>query len=158
MADVRAVVVIVSVVLALGVTEGGANVAAAPVGNPDAANVTGVGRVPAIAVVVIVYIAEPPAETVCGPDVFVKLKSVTLNGTPFDVPPPGVGLNTVTVMTPPVAMSDAGAAAVNCVAFTNVVVSEVVFHLTTDALTKLVPLTVSVNAEPPGAAAVGTSA
>lgn len=155
MAEVRAVVVIVSVVLAPGVTEGGVNVAAVPVGNPDAANVTGVGKVPATADVVIVYVAVPPALTVCGPDVLVKLKSVTLNDALFDVPPPGVGLKTVTVVTPPVAMSDAGTAAVNCVALTNIVVSEVVFHFTTEVLTKLVPLTVKVNAAPPVIAEVG---
>jgi hypothetical protein len=156
-ADVRAVVVIVRVVLAPGVTEGGVNVAAAPVGNPDVEKVTGVGKVPATADVVIVYVAVPPALTVCGPDVLVTLKSVTLNDAPFDVPPPGVGLKTVTVVVPPVATSDAETAAVNCVALTNVVVSEVVFHLTTEALTKLVPLTVSVNAAPPVIAEVGES-
>lgn len=112
-AEVRAVVVIVSVVLVPGVTEDGLKVAAAPVGNPEAVNVTGVGKVPATADVVIVYVAVPPADTVCGPDVLVKLKSVTLNDAPFDVPPPGVGLKTVTVVAPPVEISGAGTAAVN---------------------------------------------
>ena len=96
-----------------------------------------------------------PAKTVCGPDAFVMLKSVTLNETLFDVPPPGVGLKTVIVVAPPVEISDAGTAAANCVVFTNVAVSEVVFHFTTEALSKLVPLTVSVNAAPPVIAEVG---
>jgi hypothetical protein len=112
-AEVRDVVEIVSVVLEPADTDDGLNVAAAPVGNPLAANVTGVGKVPATAVVAIVYTAEPPAVTVCGPEVFVKLKSVTLNDAPFDVPPPGAGLKTVTVVAPPVEISDAGTAAVN---------------------------------------------
>lgn len=40
---------------------------------------------------------------------------------------------------------------------TNVVVSDVVFHFTTEALTKLVPFTVSVKAAPPVIAEVGES-
>jgi hypothetical protein len=53
-AEVRDVVVIVSVVLVPADTDDGLNVAAAPAGNPDAVNVMGVGKVPAIADVVIV--------------------------------------------------------------------------------------------------------
>src|SRR5271163_2900430 len=73
-----------------------------------------------------------------------------------DVPPPGVGLKTVTEAVPAVAMSPAGTAAVNCVPLTNVVVSPVPFHCTTETpLTKFVPVTVSVKPAPPAVAEVG---
>jgi hypothetical protein len=73
----------------------------------------------------------------------------------FDVPPPGVGLNTVTLAVPALAMSAAVIAAVSCVVLTYVVVRSTPFHLTTELLMKLVPLTVSVNAAPPAVADEG---
>ena len=73
----------------------------------------------------------------------------------FEVPPPGAGLNTVTEAVPAVAMSAAVIAAVNWVADRYVVVRLDPFHCTTEPLTKLLPLTVRVKAEPPGAAEVG---
>ena len=47
---------------------------------------------------------------------------VTVNGNPFDGPPPGAGLTTVTVAVPALAISLAGIAAVRLVALPNVVV------------------------------------
>ncbi len=44
--------------------------------------------------------------------------AVIVKLTPFDVPPPGVGLNTVTVAVPAVAMSEADIEALTCVALT----------------------------------------
>lgn len=72
-----------------------------------------------------------------------------------EVPPPGVGLLTVTLAVPAVAMSEAGIAAVNCVALTKVVVRALPFHCTVEPLMKFVPLTVNVNAAPPAVAEVG---
>jgi hypothetical protein len=74
-----------------------------------------------------------------------------------DVPPPGVGLVTVTFAVPELAISLAGTAAVICVAVTNVVVSAAPFHFTTELARKPLPLTVSVNAAPPADALVGSS-
>jgi hypothetical protein len=73
----------------------------------------------------------------------------------LDVPPPGVGLKTVTDAVPAVAMSEAGMAAVNCIAETNVVVRLDPFHCTTELLSKLLPFTVRVNAAPPAVAELG---
>lgn len=76
---------------------------------------------------------------------------------PVDVPPPGVGLNTVTCTEPALAMSVAKIAAVNRVLLTNVVVRLAPFHCTTEPETKLEPLTASVKAAPPAVAPVGES-
>ncbi len=72
-----------------------------------------------------------------------------------DVPPPGAGLDTVTVSAPAVAMSAALIAAVICVALTNVVTFALPLKFTTEVFTKFVPFTVSVNAAPPAVAVVG---
>jgi hypothetical protein len=74
---------------------------------------------------------------------------------PDEVPPPGVGLNTVTVAVPAVAMFAAGTVAVTLVAETYVVVRLVPFHLTTDDEMKLLPFTVKVKEDPPAATEVG---
>jgi hypothetical protein len=73
----------------------------------------------------------------------------------LEVPPPGVGLNTVTVAVPAVTISAAVIAAVNWVDDTYVVVRLAPFHCTTEPLTKLLPLTVSVKAAPPANADEG---
>ena len=78
-----------------------------------------------------------------------------VNVSALDVPPPGVGLKTVTDAVPAVAMSLAGTAAVNCVALSNVVTKPTPFHLTAEALMKFVPVTVSVKAAPPAVAEEG---
>jgi hypothetical protein len=75
----------------------------------------------------------------------------------LDVPPPGVGLITVTDAVPTVAMSLAGTEAVTFVPLRYVVVSPVPFQFTIDPETKSVPVTVSVNAAPPAMAVVGES-
>jgi hypothetical protein len=72
-----------------------------------------------------------------------------------DMPPPGVGLNTVTDAVPTAAISAAKIDAVNCVAETYVVARFEPFHLTTDPFTKLLPFTVNVNALPPAGDEVG---
>jgi hypothetical protein len=73
----------------------------------------------------------------------------------FEVPPPGVGLNTVTVAVPAVTISEASIAAVSWVAETYVVVRFEPFHWTTEPLMKLLPFTVSVKAGPPAVAEAG---
>jgi len=82
-------------------------------------------------------------------------EEVIVKVNPDEVPPPGVGLNTVTVAVPAVAMFAAGTVAVNLVAETYVVVRLVPFHLTTDDEMKLLPFTVKVNAVPPAVAEEG---
>lgn len=72
-----------------------------------------------------------------------------------DVPPPGVGLNTVTEAVPTVAMSAAVICAWSWVLLTNVVVRFVPFQRTTDVMAKFVPVAVSVKAALPAAALVG---
>ena len=76
----------------------------------------------------------------------------------LEVPPPGVGLNTVMEATPWLAMSAALIDAVTCVPFTNCVVLSAPFHRTMDPAMKLVPVTVSVNAGPPGGELAGFKA
>src|SRR5512134_2654879 len=102
--------------------------------------------------------AAPPAVAEVGErvdSVGTGLLAVIGNDTPPEVPPPGVGLNTVTCAVPAVAMSAAVIDAVSCVAETNVVVRLAPFHRTTEPATKFVPFTVSVNAAPPAVAEVG---
>ena len=67
------------------------------------------------------------------------------------------GLTTVTGTVPATAMSAAAIAAVNRVELTNVLVRAAPFQRTLEPLTKLVPLTVSVNAGPPAATLFGDS-
>src|SRR5438046_10765512 len=67
----------------------------------------------------------------------------------LDVPPPGVGLTTVTEAVPAVAMSAAAICAVSWVLLPNGVDRAVPFHWTTDEATKFVPVSVSVNAASP---------
>jgi hypothetical protein len=67
----------------------------------------------------------------------------------LEVPPPGVGLNTLTWAVPATAMSAAVIAAVNLVAETNVVARFAPFHWTTELELNPLPLTVKVNAALP---------
>jgi hypothetical protein len=150
----RAVVVSVIVVLAPALTEVGLNAAPVPAGNPVVEKVTELTKVPTAAVA-IVNVADWPAGIVCGPVGLDILKSPMLNVSAFDVPPPGVGLNTVTEAVPEVAMLLAGTAAVNCVALPIVVVSAALFHFTTEPLMKFVPVSASVKAAPPAVAEAG---
>jgi len=75
----------------------------------------------------------------------------------FEMPPPGLGLITVTEAVLAVAISDARIAAVNCEGETNVVARVLPLQFTVDAETNPVPFTVRVKASPPGAVASGTS-
>src|SRR5450755_766328 len=83
------------------------------------------------------------------------LDLVTSNNTGTEVPPPGAGLVTVTTAVFAVAMKDDEMGAVNCWALTRVVARALPFHLITAPVAKPVPLTVRVNAAPPGVATVG---
>src|SRR5205823_15102134 len=74
----------------------------------------------------------------------------------LEVPPPGVGLNTVTEAVPGKATSATGTVAVNRSLLINVVANPVPFHLTVAPGTNPVPVTVRLKACPPGATAVGT--
>src|SRR3989344_623623 len=89
-----------------------------------------------------------------GPAIFDDGEIVWIIGTGFpvtvkvlalEVPPPGVGLNTVTLNVPALARSVAGIVAVSLVAETYVVVLFDPAHLTMDVGMNLVPLTVRVN-------------
>jgi hypothetical protein len=62
----------------------------------------------------------------------------------FDVPPPGLGVTTVTGNVPAVVSWAAGITAVNCAELAKVVTSEVPLSCTVDCGVKLVPVTVSV--------------
>ena len=80
-----------------------------------------------------------------------------MNVCALDVPPPGVGVNTVTEAVPADAMSAADIVAVNWVDDTCVVARLAPFHRTTEPLMKLLPLTVRVNDIPPTKADEGES-
>ncbi len=67
----------------------------------------------------------------------------------LEVPPPGLGVNTVTLAVPLAAMSDANIVAVNLVDETNVVVLSDPFQRTTESVTKPLPFTVNVKSIPP---------
>ena len=75
--------------------------------------------------------------------------------TPLEVPPPGAGLNTVTVAVPAVATSVAGTDTLNCVLLTNVVDRLAPFHRTVEPDTNPVPVTTRVKSPPPAVAEPG---
>src|SRR2546426_39613 len=74
-----------------------------------------------------------------------------------ETPPPGPAVPTEPCAGPAVARSAAGIAAVSWVALTKVVVRAVPFQRTPEPFTKLLPLTVMVNAASPVVALVGDS-
>jgi len=80
---------------------------------------------------------------------------LTVNVTAAEVPPPGPGVKTVMEREAATARSDEGIAAVSCVLLTKVVVRFEPLTRTTELLTKLLPLTVSVNPEVPAVALLG---
>jgi hypothetical protein len=98
--------------------------------------------------------AEPATALEGERELIVGTALLIANETAFDVPP-GAGFVTVTGAVPAVAISAAVIAAVNCVAFTNVVVLAAPLNFTTDVETKPVPFTVRVKAAPPAMALVG---
>ena len=102
--------------------------------------------------------ALPPATLVLG------ARLVTVGGdgllivkaSALDVPPPGVGLKTVTLGVPALTKSVAGIVALNCVVLplTNVVVRTAPFQSTFEVLLKFVPVTVSIRSALPASAEV----
>src|SRR6267143_2550975 len=102
--------------------------------------------------------AAPPAVALVGDtDVSVGAGLFSENACAAVVPPPGVGVTTVTLAVPAVAMSAAVMAAVSWVALTKVVVRVLPFQRTVEPLRKLAPFTVRVNARPPANALPGAS-
>jgi hypothetical protein len=73
----------------------------------------------------------------------------------FDVPPPGPGFVTVTLIVPAVAMSAAEIAAVSWALLENVVARGAPFQFTTEVVMNPEPFTVSVKAAPPAVALAG---
>src|SRR2546422_609204 len=84
-----------------------------------------------------------------------RLEAVTLELAVVEGPPPGEGLKTVTVELPALEMSLAGIEAVSWLALMNAVARFAPFQRTTDPETKLLPLTVRLNAAPPATADMG---
>ena len=82
---------------------------------------------------------------------------VIVKSTALEVPPPGVGLETVTEAVLSEARSEPGTSATNSSELTNVVLSGARFQFTTEVETKFVPFTVSVIPGEPGATAAGIS-
>jgi hypothetical protein len=78
-----------------------------------------------------------------------------VNVLPAEVPPPGVGVNTVTEAVPAVAMSAAVICAWSWVLLTNVVARLLPFQRTTDVIAKFDPFAVRVKAAPPATLLVG---
>lgn len=98
----------------------------------------------------------PPAVAVAGDnEVRVGGGLAMVKATAFEAPPPGEGLTTVTALELGDAMSAAVMLAVNCVEFTNVVVRAAPSHCTIAPETKLLPVTVRVNAALPATAVAG---
>src|SRR5215471_11156420 len=100
--------------------------------------------------------ADPPAIAVLG-EILVSDGGglVTVKASPVEVPPPGVGVKTVIENVPAEATSDAGIVAVSCVLLTKVVVRLAPLTCTTEAETKLLPVTVNINPGLPAVALVG---
>ena len=97
-------------------------------------------------------LAWPATAGCAAPDV-----AKIVNGITFDVPPPGVGVDTVTGTLPAVAISAAEMDALIPVVPTYCVVRLLPFHCTTEQGNKLPPFTVSRNAFPPAVALGGAS-
>src|SRR2546425_4113946 len=78
-----------------------------------------------------------------------------VNVAAVEVPPAGAGLKTVTAAVPTAATSLAGIVAWSWVLLPYVVVRSTPFHLTRDAGTKAVPVTVRLNVGPPTVVVAG---
>jgi hypothetical protein len=100
--------------------------------------------------------AGPPALALLGEiELIAGTGLLTVNVFAADVPPPGPGFVTVTMILPAVAISAAEIAAVSWWLLENVVVRAAPFHFTTEVVTKFEPFTVSVKAAPPAVALAG---
>ena len=100
--------------------------------------------------------AGAPADTDAGvSELITGGGAVTVKTAAADVT--GPGFTTVIFTEPGAATRFAGTAAVSCVALPKVVVSAAPPHCTVEPDTKLVPVTVSVNAAPPATAEEGDS-
>ena len=84
------------------------------------------------------------------------LDELTGKLTTFELPPPGIGLITITARVPAAAISEAGICVDNWVELMNVVIRLVLLILITEAGTNPVPLTVNWKAGPPGIAECGS--
>src|SRR5439155_10437324 len=95
-----------------------------------------------------------PSTAVTGRPFRVKAASVTVKATGPAVPPPGIGVNTVTWSVPSSLTLAAGTAADNWEELMKVVLRVAPFHFTTEDGTKFEPLTVKVKAPLPSTALV----
>src|SRR5882762_4160616 len=84
-----------------------------------------------------------------------ELDALIVKVSALEVPPPGLGLNTVTLAKPTAVRSDAGTVAVRCEASTKLVASATPFQFTVDAATKSLPVTARMNSGLPDAALDG---
>jgi len=82
---------------------------------------------------------------------------VIVNGTSFDVPPPGAGLKTVIEAVPGDATFEAGTLATSLLELINAVCNAIPSHFTIEVGTNPVPLKVKVRSGEPGSTLVGTS-
>src|SRR5262245_49361614 len=78
-----------------------------------------------------------------------------VNVTALEIPPPGGKLTTVICAVPCWAISEDKIEACNCESLRNFVLRGILFSCTVDVETKLVPLTMIVNAEPPAETIAG---
>ena len=100
--------------------------------------------------------AALPVRTWLGEIVVMSETGLTIvSGNAPELPPPGAGFVMVTEAACGEAIAAAGMIAVSCVALTNVVVSGAPSRFTTDVVTTLVPVTVSVTGAPPAMTCVG---
>lgn len=90
-----------------------------------------------------------------GPAAGAAVAAAVANTTAFEVPPPGPGETTVMLALPAAATSVAGIKARSSVGDTNVVALGDPLKFTTEALTKFVPVTMSVNAAAPAVMELG---
>lgn len=95
-------------------------------------------------VTVTVVVASPMNASFGESDVTVGTRLRTTKLCPLDVPPPGVGLNTVIVEVPAVVRSDDGTVILSVVELMNVVVRSDPFHRATDDVIKFEPVNVIV--------------
>ena len=102
----------------------------------------------------------PPADALLGATplrVGTGFTLVIVNVKPFEVPPPGVGLNTVTWALPACPISTLVMLACSWLLLTKLVVRLLPFHFTTEPAIKLVPFTVKVKPASPADALLGVS-